>query len=144
VPSSGGSPPRAELQSYEPVLEVYYAPNHISAGSSSSSLLSTFIARELQKIYTEEQAALADILSLSNAGQPTQRKAVPSEVSASILGRKTRAFRYAPTYHLTFSLFTPTASPSAWDIQSVIASHLTPLLESLRGISNFTVDTQDQ
>ena len=144
VPAAGGSPPRAELQPYDPILEIHYAPNHIPSSSSSSSLLATFIARELQKIYAEEQASLADILSSPNSGQQPPRKSTPSDLATIIAGRRTRTFRYAPTYHLTFSLFTPTSSPSAWDIESVITSHLNPLLDSLSGITNFTVDTQVQ
>lgn len=56
----------------------------------------------------------------------------------------TRSLKYAPTYHVTISLFTPSASPSAWEIESALAEYFTPLLDSISAVSNFTVDTQVQ
>lgn len=122
-------------------------------------------------MFAEEQATIAYILAASNpvangvqsslpAGQtppnsqstlPNMReprstliKSVPADLAANLARRTTRSLKYAPTYHLTFSLFTPDASPSSWDIDSAIEEYLSPLLESFSLISNFTVDTQVQ
>lgn len=162
---------RAELQVHSTVLDVYYGPGQVPSISSSSSPLANFIAIKLQELFAEEQATIAYILSSSNSptsnhylstgpGQsthtsqispssPREHRSGSSRVSATepatrLASRMTRSLKYAPTYHLTISLFTPTASPSDWDIDSALAESLAPLLESLSGISNFTVDTQVQ
>lgn len=144
VPMDGASAPRSELHPYSPTLDVFYAPNQIPSSSSTSSPLATFIAKELQKLFTEEQATLAYLLSSSPATQITQIKSLSPESAATLARRTTRSFKYAPTYHLTFSLFTSTATPSAWNIEAALADYFAPLLESLSSISNFTVDTQVQ
>ncbi|KAI9702327.1 MAG: GPI transamidase component [Candelina mexicana] len=165
-----GPTPSAELQQYSPRLDVFYAPNQIPSTSVGSSPLASFIANKLQEIFAEEQAMIAYILSASNSGytspqsSPTgqtsqtpqspsavnreQRssliKSLPADLVDSLARRTTRSLKYSPTYHLTFSLFTPNAAPSSWAISSAITEYLTPLLESLSPISNFTIDTQVQ
>ncbi|KAK8253681.1 GPI transamidase component PIG-S [Phyllosticta capitalensis] len=144
IPAQDGVTPRAELQKYAPNLDIYYAPNQIPSPSSTSSPLATFIANELQNIFAEEQAALAYLLSSSSPGQTARVKSLSPETSAAMERQKTRSFKYAPTYHLTFSLFTPGSTPSAWDIGAALEEFIAPLLHSLSPISNFTVDTQVQ
>ncbi|KAK7544287.1 GPI transamidase component PIG-S [Phyllosticta citribraziliensis] len=144
IPAHDGATPRAELQKYAPNLDIYYAPNQIPSPSSTSSPLATFIANELQNIFAEEQAALAYLLSSSSNGQMARVKSLPPETAAAMERQKTRSFKYAPTYHLTFSLFTPGSAPSAWDIGAALEEYIAPLLHSLSPISNFTVDTQVQ
>ncbi|KAF2814637.1 GPI transamidase component PIG-S [Mytilinidion resinicola] len=144
VPGESGSTPRAELQSYSPTLEVYYTSNQIPSSSSTSSPLATFIAHELQKIFAEEQASLAYLLSTSSTAHNSKMKSLSPETASALERQSTRAFKYAPTYHLTFSLFSPTASPSEWEIESALQEYISPLLQSLSSISNFTVDTQVQ
>lgn len=162
---------RAELQPHSSVLDVFYTLGQTSSISSSSSALANFIAVELQDLFAEEQATIAYILSSSSSptnshhlslgsGQSTQSsqntvtnlrdprsrsgKNLNPDLAARLASRTTRSLKYAPTYHLTISLFTPTASPSAWDIKSALAEYLEPLLGSLSSISNFTIDTQVQ
>ena len=162
---------KAELQVHSTVLVVYYGPGQVPSISSSSSALANFIAIKLQDLFAEEQATIAYILSSRNSilgnhhsstgqGQsiqtsqtttssprehrPRSNKTPPTELAARLASRMTRSLKYAPTYHITFSLFSPTASPSTWDIELALADYLVPLLESLSGISNFTVDTQVQ
>ena len=162
---------RAELQVHSTVLDVYYGPGQVPSISSSSSTLANFIAIKLQDLFAEEQATIAYILSSSNlptsnhhsptvlgqsihtsqisSSSPREHRSGSSRASATDLAarlasRMTRSLKYAPTYHITISLFTPTASPSGWDIDSALADSLAPLLESLSCISNFTVDTQAQ
>lgn len=144
IPGDSGSTPRSELQPYSPTLEVYYSPNQIPPSSSTSSPLATFLANELQRIFAEEQATLAYLLSSSSTAHSPKIKSLSPETAAVLERQSTRAFKYAPTYHLTFSLFSPTAAPSAWEIEAALQDYLSPLLESLSSISNFTVDTQVQ
>jgi GPI-anchor transamidase subunit S len=132
----------SRLHTYSPVLDVYSSPNQIPTSSTSASALSTYIAKELQKIFAEEQALLAYIMSTTTWGSP--HKTLSSEMVDSLSRRSTRSFKYASTYHITFSLFTPSSVPSDWEIETVLESSIHPLLRSLSSISNFTVDTQVQ
>jgi GPI-anchor transamidase subunit S len=171
IQGEAGSTPSATLQSYVSQLDVFYTAKEIPSVSSTSSPLATFIANKLQEIFAEEQAIVGYIMShdspsqngqatVGTSGQtslntqststngrdarPKAAKAVSAEFLADLSRRTTRAVKYSPTYHLTFSLFTPTAAPSSWEIESAIDQYLYPLLESLQPISNFTVDTQVQ
>ncbi|KAF1990486.1 GPI transamidase component PIG-S [Aulographum hederae CBS 113979] len=142
-PESGISAPRADLHAYAPVLDIFYPPTQMPSASSTSSPLASFVANELQSIYTEEQASLAYLLTANNA--PSQKTKILSQEFNDMLARRnTRSFKYASTYHLTFSLFTPSYVPNDWEIRSALKSYMTPLLESLSSISNFTVDSQVQ
>lgn len=55
-----------------------------------------------------------------------------------------KAFKYSSTYHLTFSLFTPAAVPSDWDINEALGQYIRPLITALSNVSDFTVETQVQ
>ncbi|KAL1966401.1 hypothetical protein VTN77DRAFT_4543 [Rasamsonia byssochlamydoides] len=157
--------PRSELHSYSSRLDVYYPPSQVPAVSLSTSPLVTFIAGEIQKLFNEEKATIAHILSNGNtAGQALQSPTPGAPVSANnqqatgntglnsispeladlVSRRVTRSLKYAETYHLTFSLFTPGSEPSSWDIEAAIHEYLTPVLEAFSPISNFSVDTQVQ
>ena len=138
-----GQGPSSKLHPYAPILDVFYAPNHIPSSSSTMSPLASYIANELQSIYAEEQAALAYLLA-STHWSGHNGKALSQEQQDRLVKRKTRSFKYSSTYHLTFSLFTPTHVPSDWDIERAIKEYLSPLLASLSSISNFTVETQVQ
>jgi len=163
---TGALSARAELQSHSTVFDVFYAPGQVPSVSSSSSTLATFIATKLQGLFAEEQAIIAYVLSQSStdahhsvgqASQPSQstssasrelrsraKRSINPELAARLASRMTRSLKYAPTYHITISLFTPSASPSSWEIEAAIADYLKPLLDSISAISNFTVDTQVQ
>ena len=138
-----GQGPSSRLHPYAPILDVFYAPNHIPSSSSTMSPLASYIANELQSTYFEEQAALAYLLG-STRWSSHSGKALSQEQQDRLAKRKTRSFKYSSTYHLTFSLFTPTHVPSDWDIEGAIGDFLSPLLASLSSISNFSVDTQVQ
>ncbi|ORY10683.1 GPI transamidase component PIG-S [Clohesyomyces aquaticus] len=144
VPVETGTTPRSHLQQYAPTLDVYYAANQIPPASSTSSPLATFIAHELHKMFAEEQAQLAYLLSTTSSAHSAKIKSLSPETAAELERQSTRALKYAPTYHLTFSLFSPTFVPSAWEIESALQQYLAPLLESFSSISNFTVDSQVQ
>jgi phosphatidylinositol glycan class S len=134
----------AVLQPYEPILDIFYTQNQIPTSSSSSSSLATYIANTLRGLFAEEQAMIAYLLSKSSAPPERSPKALAPDVADALAKRSTRAMKYSRTYHLTFSLFTPTSTPSSWDIEAALEEHMKPLLESFSSISNFTIDTQVQ
>ena len=152
---------RAELQFQSTRLDVFYASNQAPSVSSSSSTLATFIATQLQELFAEEQAIIAHVLQTAqNVAQAPQassstssalrelrsrsQKSLNPGLEARLESRMTRSLKYAPTYHITVSLFTPSAAPSSWEIESALSEYFNPLLESIRGVSNFIVDTQVQ
>lgn len=157
----GAQAARAELRSHSTRLDVFYAANQAPSVSSSSSILATFIATKLQELFAEEQAIIAYILQSaqtavqapqisSSTSSPSRElrsrslKSLNPELAARMESRMARSLKYAPTYHITVSLFTPSAAPSSWEIESAIAEYFTPLLDSISGVSNFTVDSQVQ
>jgi phosphatidylinositol glycan class S len=135
---------QADLQKYSPVLDIYYTPNQIPSSSSSSSSLATFIANTLRQMFAEEQAMIAYLLSTSSSPPERSPKTLAPGIAESLNKWRTRSMKYSRTYHLTFSLFTPTAEPSSWEIENALEEHMKPLLESFAAISNFTIDTQVQ
>jgi phosphatidylinositol glycan class S len=143
IPVATGSTPRASLQPYSPDLDIYYSADQI-ATESADSPLAGFIARELHALFAEEQAQLAYMLSTAPSTDVSKLPPLTTDQFSMLERQSTRALKYAPTYHLTFSLFTPTSVPSSWDIESALRTYLNPLLESFSAISNFTVDTQVQ
>ncbi|PYI28670.1 hypothetical protein BP00DRAFT_350538 [Aspergillus indologenus CBS 114.80] len=144
--------PKSELQHDTTRLDVFYSPSQIPPLSSSNPPLSAYIAGELQQLFTEEKAIIAQILSNSHAASATANSQPPSamlssvspQLAESIAKRLRRSMKYADTYHLAFSLFTPGTEPSSWDIQAAVHDYITPLLQAFSPISNFTVDTQVQ
>ncbi|KAL8752962.1 MAG: hypothetical protein Q9199_005385 [Rusavskia elegans] len=171
APQSGLATARAELRTHSTLLYILYPPALVPPASSTSFPLATFVATQLQDLFAEEQAIIAHALTLNpssygshqppaGGGQSASTSNVPMtgskdhrsghtralspELAARLASRATRALKYAPTYHITISLFTPNAWPSSWEIESAIAEYLTPLLESASIISNFTIDTQTQ
>lgn len=125
------------LDPHLPILIVAYPPSSVSPDATTSPL-ATFIATELHSTFEEERAILSYLLSSS-----TNATLAPKTV-ASLEKRTTRAFRYADTYHLTFSLFTAGPAPSTWDIESAVNDYMKPVLDVLSPIHNFTIDTQVQ
>ncbi|KAI4104987.1 MAG: hypothetical protein LQ339_003604 [Xanthoria mediterranea] len=171
APQSGLATARAELRTQSTLLDILYPLALAPPASSTSFPLANFVATQLQDLFAEEQAIIAHTLTLNpssygshqppaSAGQLASTSNVPMTVSkdhrsgrpralspelaARLASRATRALKYAPTYHITISLFTPNAWPSSWEIEPAIAEYLTPLLDSASIISNFTIDTQTQ
>ncbi|KAL9605167.1 MAG: hypothetical protein Q9219_000101 [cf. Caloplaca sp. 3 TL-2023] len=171
VPQNGLATARAELRTQSASLDIIYPPHLIPPASSTAFPLATFVAGYLQELFTEEQALITHTLvadpALANnhqsgasllqppvtsnnqaAGTRGQQlghiQASSPEFAARKASNTARALKYAPTYYITISLFSPTARPSSWDIESAISEYLTPLLHSASLISEFTVDTQVQ
>lgn len=158
-------PATATLQSQSSVLEISYGSNQVPSISSSSSTLASFIAAELQELFAEEQAVIAHILMSAQSGgsvggpssqvsqspSSTSRelrsrtnRSLRPELATRLANRMTRSLKYAPTYHITISLFSPGADPGSWEIEEAIVEYLLPLLDSASSISDFSVDTQVQ
>ncbi|KAL4973183.1 phosphatidylinositol-glycan biosynthesis class S protein [Aspergillus desertorum] len=144
------SSPRSELRTDTTMLDIFYPPSQTPPPSSPSSPLASFIAAELQYLFAEEKAILAHILSnngvgnnaISSPNSPAQQ--ISPQLAESITKRLRRSMKYAETYHLAFSLFTPGSAPSSWDIETAVQEYISPLAQALSPISNFTVDTQVQ
>lgn len=135
-----------KLQPYDTVLDVYYTPNQISASTSSASL-ALYIATQLRELFAEERAMISHLMSTSSIPSTLPAKELNNlspAMTEKLRKRAVRSVKYAPTYHLTFSLFTPTASPSSWPIEDVLRRDMAPLLSALSPFSNFTIDSQVQ
>lgn len=66
------------------------------------------------------------------------------DVASSVVPRETRSLNYAPSYHLTFSLFAAGPAPSSWDIETALQSHIQPWVSALSATANFSITTQVQ
>ena len=130
----------ASLRSLVPVLDIRHNPER----SVDSATLAPFVASEILKVFEHDAAVLQYLLGASSFGERSRNEQLSSEVKADLDARSTRAFKYASTYHLTFSLFSSVASPSAWDIDEALQESIQPLLDRMSSISRFTVDTQVQ
>lgn len=126
------------LYSSEPILDIQFDP-------SDSSTRSRVVAESVNGLFAEEKAMIAHLFSTSTGvGVPSSSQSVSAQMVDSFEKRRTRSVKYASTYHLTFSLFTPEATPSDWDIKAALHKTIEPLLRGLSPISNFTIDTQVQ
>ncbi|ERT01342.1 hypothetical protein HMPREF1624_02586 [Sporothrix schenckii ATCC 58251] len=144
-----GDASTASLHPSQAILDVTYPPNSIPSLSSSTSALATFVATQLRSTFAEEQAVISYLLSTSSSSaSPAELQRPPRslapEVAEALSRRTMRSLKYAPTYHLTFSLFAGGAAPSSWDIEAAIREYMQPILDVLRPIHNFTIDTQVQ
>lgn len=146
------------LKPHSTTLEIYYGPGQVPTTPSSSSSLANSIATQLQELFAEEKAIVAQILSGPSSNQITQsqqssitrdqgrgkRKVVPPQLAEKLSRRAVRSLKHASAYHITLSLFTPTSLPISWEIEAALREYFIPLLDSMSQISNFTVDTQVQ
>lgn len=139
-----GDATTSSLSQELPVLDITYPPNAAPQLSSASSPLATFITNELRSTFAEEQAIISYLLSASSMSSGGRPPSMTAEVAEALSKRTTRSLRYAPTYHLTFSLFTDGALPNSWDIEGALDQYIMPMLEVLKPIHNFTIDTQVQ
>ncbi|OQN95246.1 hypothetical protein B0A48_18605 [Cryoendolithus antarcticus] len=92
----------------------------------------------------DEQASIALLLRDSPLHDSFRDESAFASQFESLQRRTTRAFKPAPSYHLTFSLFAGGSAPSSWDIETAAEQYINPLLQALSSISDFTVDTQVQ
>ncbi|KAH6847080.1 phosphatidylinositol-glycan biosynthesis class S protein [Chaetomium sp. MPI-CAGE-AT-0009] len=139
-----GDATTAKFDPHEPILDITYPSNAIPSPTSSSSPLATYVAGQLRSTFAEEQATISYLLSTNSIPSDHRPQGLSSDISDSLSKRTTRSLKYAPTYHLTFSLFTSGPLPSSWDIEGAIAEYMKPVLDVLSPIHNFTIDTQVQ
>ncbi|POS83859.1 hypothetical protein EPUL_004027 [Erysiphe pulchra] len=130
---------KSSLHPHFSVLDIHYTPNQVPASPSSSSPLAMYITLQLRSLFSEERAMISHLLSISNSDHLMEYK--PSD---TLQKWTSRTIKYSPSYHLTFSLFTPTSTPTSWPIAHAIENYIDPLLDSLRPISDFSIDTQIQ
>lgn len=139
-----GESTTSTLDPYAQILEITYPPHLIPSPTSSSSSLASYIANQLRSTFAEEQAIISYLLSSNSIPSDHRPQGLTPEAAESLSKRTTRSLKYAPTYHLTFSLFTSGPLPSSWDIDAAIGEFMKPVLELLTPIHNFTIDTQVQ
>lgn len=132
--------PTLALQSMTATLEVTHAP----VESSDTASVAAFLLQEVKTIFRDEQASVAYLLHDSSFNAASKGFQLQPETTQVIEKRTTRAFKYSSTYHVTFSLFAASASPSVWDIEDAVQQYIQPLLRQLSPISNFHIDTQVQ
>ncbi|TQV98429.1 hypothetical protein V2A60_007829 [Cordyceps javanica] len=140
-------PGDAAMSSLSPeqlLLDITYPPGAAPQLSSASSPLATFITNELRATFAEEQSIISYLLSTSSMASGNRPLSQAPEVAEALSKRTTRSLRYSPTYHLTFSLFTDRGLPNSWDIERALEEYIKPVLEVLKPIHNFTIDTQVQ
>lgn len=137
-----GDSTSASLDQQSPVLDITYPASAAPKHDSPSSPLATFITNELGSTFAEEKSIISYLLSTSSMSGKQQN--LSPEEADTLSKRTTRSLRYSSTYHLSFSLFTDGPLPNTWDIDAALNEYLNPMLDLLRPIHNFTVDTQVQ
>ena len=130
----------ASLRSWVPVLDIRHNPGR----TVDSVTLAPVIASEITNVFKDEQNAISYLLTGSAFAPPGDQITPSSEAKVRLDAKAMRSFKYASTYHLTFSLFTSSASPSVWDIETAFKETIGPLLSRMSSVSEFTVDTQVQ
>jgi phosphatidylinositol glycan class S len=143
LPVDGTANPSAFLRPHSTILDVSFAPDSILTTSSTTSSLATLVANELYNTFLYEHATIGHMLASSPGPHPASKPLAP-EFLALLEDRKTRAMKYSPTYHLTFTLLTPSASPSDWEVDKAIEAIIKPLTRVLSPVRGFTIDTQVQ
>ncbi|CCU74645.1 putative GPI transamidase [Blumeria hordei DH14] len=129
----------AQLHQHSPILNIYYALNQAPSSPSSSGPLATYITHYLRALFAEERSMISHLLSNSSSDH-----LVDNYLTDSLQKWTSRTIKYSPSYHLTFSLFTPSSEPRTWPISNALDTHMKPLLNLLYPTSNFTIDTQIQ
>lgn len=137
---SGPDTAESTLRSWAPILDAKH--NVKTPGALKQA--ANFLASQISNVFDDESAALWHLVKDTSYRAGVPSATLSPEKSSALDRRMTRAFKYAPAYHLTFSLFTPGAAPSAWDIDKALEEYISPLLRPLSSISDFTIDTQVQ
>ncbi|KAI1764704.1 phosphatidylinositol-glycan biosynthesis class S protein [Hypoxylon sp. FL1150] len=132
------------LQTNAPILEITYPPNSIPSSGATTSDFATYLATQLRETFAEERDVMSYLFATSSMPSERRPQGPPQDVASSLSKRMTRSLKYSGTYHLTFSLFTSGPVPSSWDIDAAINEYMKPILDMLRPIHNFTIDTQVQ
>ncbi|KAF2970443.1 hypothetical protein GQX73_g3127 [Xylaria multiplex] len=136
--------PSSSPHAHLPIFEGTYPSNLKPTPETKSLQLATYIAAQLRQTFAEEQAIMSYFLATSTIASDQRPQVSHDRIDESLSKRMTRSMKYSGTYHLTFSLFTSGSTPSSWDIDSAIDRYMRPVLDMLKPIHNFTIDTQVQ
>ncbi|KAJ5385017.1 Phosphatidylinositol-glycan biosynthesis class S protein [Penicillium concentricum] len=104
LPRDGIAGPWSELHAAATQLDIFYPPSQVP------------------RLYGEEKATIAHILSGNTAGLDSTSPQLAEDIDR----RLRRSMKYAETYHLSFSLFTPKSEPSSWDIEAALYANFAP------------------
>ena len=132
------------FSSPRPTLTIKYTDDMLETKRDVKPILGSVLKKEILEIFAEERAMIARQEEARTSRSQTPLSVFVEDREVEIERRQQRSMKYASTYHLTFSLFTPEASPSKWEIEAALAQSIRPLLHALSPICNFTVDTQVQ
>ena len=136
----GGGPYSFELERTSAAAVVHY-------GKAQSSTLPQHLAESIRGTFADEQISIAHLYTLhaqNNGHAYNYLRTAPAEAVREVIQRDAKAFKHSSTYHLTFSLFTASGSPSSWEVQTALDSHIRPLILALSTSSNFSITTQVQ
>lgn len=119
---------------------VVYVERDIEAVASQ-------ISKALLDIYGEELASIAYLLYTHDRRSESLQQYVQSldvAVIERIAKASTKSFKANSAYHLTFSLFTATAAPSSWSIESALERYIQPILHVVSHSTNISITSQVQ
>ncbi|KAI9662637.1 MAG: GPI transamidase component [Alyxoria varia] len=144
MPVKGSNNAEAVLQSG--ILNVSYNPKSLPSQFSPSTPFILFLARHISGTFAEERAIVAQSLPDSGISLNTDNGtgAVLHNFMPELERRKTRSMKYSSVYHLTFTLITPEATPTDWEVEKALADAIEPLVDGLSLLYDFTIDTQVQ
>lgn len=127
-------------------FDPHFAKADVVYGEVSTRALGSYAASAVYSVFADERASLAHrfVAQGSNDIAYNYLESVSEDVRSAVRSRENRALKYASTYHLTFSLFTPGGSPSSWDIESALETYIQPWVSAFSTISNFSINTQIQ
>ena len=128
------------------LLELSFSKKMLAQPLTQDSPLISYMVQQLLHTFIEERAALAHLLPQRTVQRASGNRTndALSRLTPEFERRRTRSMKYAPTYHVTFSILTPEAVPSDWEVESALGDAVDPLLKGLSLLYNFTVDTQVQ
>ena len=130
----------ATLQPVAAILDVRHNPKR----SADVAKLPQFLADEIVKVFESEMMSIAYLLNDSPFAGNVSNVDIPADLRRSLDARATRTFKSGSSYHLAFSLFSASSSPSTWDIETALEQNVKPLLHRLSHISDFSVNSQVQ
>ena len=150
--------PKLEFQDFSTYATLYYTKAQLPSPSSSTSQLSSYLANQLHDLFREEEGSIAHRLAStassgsqvsgatakSNGNPSAFFRSLSRELQEKISNRDIRSFKYADTYHITFSLFSAGPIPSSWQVAKALEAHIEPWTNALSSISHFTVNSQVQ
>ncbi|PIL23248.1 hypothetical protein GSI_14558 [Ganoderma sinense ZZ0214-1] len=104
--------------------------------------------RQLYFDVSPEDDQLSHGVSVTRLAHTLNQLLAPYDTYSGSAIQAQRVMTYAPRYRLAFTLLNEDAASGngalAWDVQNAIQSHITPLLNKLSVLHNFTIESQVQ